>query len=286
MRVRDAIALITSDCRRQILANIEGAKLGRDPESLHQLRVGLRRLRAGLLVYRDTMPKARRRMLSAALRRLEHAVGAARDWDVLMGELRRAFAADGGPSPADRLLRAAHRRRRQSYRDVRAALVEPGIGRLMREVADLAARACRAKAAARPIGPFARDVLESRHRKVRRAGRRIHALDAEELHALRIEIKKLRYATEFFGGLWPARATDEYLTALRRLQDELGLLQDAAAGAALLAGMAPGAGDGVERSLALGGKWIERGRRHAHKRLAARWRAFKRAERFWLIPLE
>lgn len=285
MRVRDALALTTNDCCRQVLANIEGARLGPDPESLHQLRVGLRRLRASLLVYRDMMPDPQRQTLSGKLRRLEHAVGAARDWDVLTEELRRAFPAGSAPSEVHRLLRSAQRRRSESYREVRAVLAKLGVDRLMLQIERLVARACRATPADRPIGPFAREVLKSRHRKARRAGRGIQALDAEALHELRIEIKKLRYATEFFSGLWPARETDAYLNALRLLQDELGLLQDAAAGAALLAGLAPAKADGTERSLVLGGQWIERGRRRAHKRLAARWRAFKQAEKFWLTPL-
>src|SRR5436853_7153420 len=72
----------------------------RDPENVHQLRVGTRRAGAALRIFRDCLPdkvfkKARRR-----LRRLRRAAGVARDWDVFredLGERRRQEAADEQP---------------------------------------------------------------------------------------------------------------------------------------------------------------------------------------------
>jgi len=56
---------------------------------------------------------------------------------------------------------------------------------------------------ATPAPGFAAEVMRAYHAKVRKLGKKIRKLDAAGLHRLRIRIKKLRYATEFLGGLWP-----------------------------------------------------------------------------------
>jgi hypothetical protein len=46
--VADALAATLGNSRWHIRGNLEGATSGKDAESLHQLRVGVRRLRAAL----------------------------------------------------------------------------------------------------------------------------------------------------------------------------------------------------------------------------------------------
>ncbi|MBK1671665.1 hypothetical protein CKO28_27125 [Rhodovibrio sodomensis] len=55
-----------------------------------------------------------------------------------------------------------------------------------------------------------------------------------ELHRLRIQCKKLRYASEFFAGLFPKKATKRYLKGQEAIQDRLGAVNDAATGQRLL----------------------------------------------------
>ena len=56
----------------------------------------------------------------------------------------------------------------------------------------------------------------------------------EGLHALRKQLKKLRYTVETFAPLYPGGRAAKYLKALKELQDSFGSLNDAAmAGAAL-----------------------------------------------------
>ncbi|HAE50119.1 MAG: hypothetical protein CMO30_12760 [Tistrella sp.] len=80
-----------------------------------------------------------------------------------------------------------------------------------------------------PLGAFAARVLDKRLRKVLRRGRGLGKLAPEARHEVRIQVKKLRYACEFFGGL----ATDQkqatrFGKRLKALQDALGLLNDIA----------------------------------------------------------
>ena len=92
----------------QILANIPGALVGKDPEYLHQLRVGTRRLRAALRVFRGTMQRKDERALVRTLRKIAEASGPVRDWDVNAPRLPVSLRPE-----AARRRRAAHARLRR-----------------------------------------------------------------------------------------------------------------------------------------------------------------------------
>jgi CHAD domain-containing protein len=83
-----------------------------------------------------------------------------------------------------------------------------------------------------PIAVFAAEQLTRRWRKVRKKGKALAQLDAPGRHKLRIQAKKLRYATEFFASLFARRRAvkrrKRFLDALGRLQDGLGDLNDIA----------------------------------------------------------
>ena len=127
LRLGEAIAATLNNRGQQVLDNVAGARLRRDPESLHQLRVGLRRLRTALSLYRDAIPSSRRKALNGKLRELVHEVGSARDWDVLIAELHRTSSSGRNPGNFEQLHTAAHLRRAESYRQVRTILSKPGI---------------------------------------------------------------------------------------------------------------------------------------------------------------
>jgi CHAD domain-containing protein len=84
--------------------------------------------------------------------------------------------------------------------------------------------------AKRPIAGFAREELSRRRKKILKRGRKLRALDPPRRHKLRIEVKKIRYAAEFFGGVFPSRKANRrrqiFLGKLEPLQDCLGDLND------------------------------------------------------------
>jgi triphosphatase len=61
-------------------------------------------------------------------------------------------------------------------------------------------------------------------------GRKLREIDPRRRHKLRIEVKKIRYASEFFGGVFPSRKANRrrqiFLGKLGPLQDCLGDLND------------------------------------------------------------
>jgi inorganic triphosphatase YgiF len=64
--------------------------------------------------------------------------------------------------------------------------------------------------------------LSTLHRQVVRDGRRFEALPLEQQHQVRKRLKRLRYLAEFAAPLWPGKATRRYLKQLAPAQDALG----------------------------------------------------------------
>ncbi len=81
-----------------------------------------------------------------------------------------------------------------------------------------------------PIASAAAAEMERRRKKIVKRGTKLAEVDTARRHWIRIQIKKLRYACEFFGsaflGKKAARQRKELIAALERLQDRLGDLND------------------------------------------------------------
>jgi inorganic triphosphatase YgiF len=81
-------AYILSQCRRAA-KHIPGARLGEDPEELHDVRVAIRRLLTAMMTFRSCLPDGRYERLYSRLAELSSAVARVRDLDVQMGLVRR-----------------------------------------------------------------------------------------------------------------------------------------------------------------------------------------------------
>ena len=133
---------------------------------------------------------------------------------------------------------------------------------------------------------YARRELRRRARKLHRRGRRIAALDAAELHKLRIGAKKLRYATEFFADLFAGKPTKRTVRGLAELQDLLGGMNDSRTAQNLLDRIAtvPAERDAAV-PVALGAGLVEGmvlARRTADRRQLERsWRRYDKATKAW-----
>jgi CHAD domain-containing protein len=83
------------------------------------------------------------------------------------------------------------------------------------------------KNAAVPIDRLARRWIWRRYRRVLNRGSAINKTSPNaDLHALRIEAKKLRYLLEFFASLFPADEITALVKQLKKLQDNLGEFND------------------------------------------------------------
>jgi triphosphatase len=125
-----------------------------------------------------------------------------------------------------------------------------------------------------------------RYKKVRKRGKGFAHLSASERHQLRIGVKKLRYAVDFFGGLYEGEDTDDYSDSLGELQDDLGRQNDLAVMERRLTALTAdgkASGEAQELSRAIGkviGWHAREAALHAPD-LAKRWKRLKKGKRFW-----
>jgi CHAD domain-containing protein len=243
---------------RHQLAEIErhdpGTRLGRDPESLHDMRVGVRRLRALLragreLVAGDTVE------LDERLKELGRILGEVRDLDVLLARLDAEAAELGGEDAkrAASLLAALRTERSGSRSRLLGALRSDEYLALLDDTARTIDELEPSESAA-----TLDELTNKAAAKLRKAVRKLPEEPAnEELHAVRKKGKRARYAAELAGR-------DRLVKRAKKLQDVLGEHQDAVVAAERLRELAAGAEP--ERAL-VAGRLVER---EEERRLEAR----------------
>lgn len=219
---------------RESLAHVAGNQgailTGRDIEGVHQMRVGLRRLRAALGLFRHLFRAPARDSLLDELRWLASALAPARAWDVFLAEqLPPVTVALVGETELREIERAAGSLREAAYAEARSAIGSSRFLNLMLSARLLLAEPPWAENAGieRSARDVAFEILDRRHRKARRLAKEAHRLEEQELHALRLRLKKLRYAAEFFASLFPERRVRTYLKSISRSQQSLGHVNDA-----------------------------------------------------------
>lgn len=232
-------------------------RLADDPEAIHDMRVVLRRLRAALKAVPAAWSSRWCETTRSELRWLAQELGALRDLDVHAQRVA-AFAEVAPPalraSVADLLQRATRDRPAQVDR-VRAALdshrYEKLLVRLEKHAERGAGQASSRGAGAR-LTEVAADAIDKAFRRVRRSSKHLDANPRpEELHELRIRVKRARYVVELFAPLLgkPARRVARRLA---ELQDHLGTYQDAVVGADFVHSYVASCGDQLTPATMLG----------------------------------
>jgi CHAD domain-containing protein len=206
---------------------LPGARKG-DAQSVHHARVATRRLREALPLVASGRTG---RKLAKGVRRVTRALGPVRELDVALMNLDQWQLSADVPD-------AAIARLRQLVTDERRRLETEMVRRLAHFNLEKVQK--KALAAARRDGvgkgtPNARDprrIAAAQARAARRADALQAAIDnaagiylPDRLHAVRIAVKKLRYALEVARDLKGSRATARIRT-LKRAQDLLGHMHD------------------------------------------------------------
>lgn len=231
MGPRRALAALLQSCLAQVLPN--QAELARPVgeaqrvETLHQLRVGLRRTRTALREFGGGVggvDAAWDGTLAAAFRQL----GAQRDLDVMASTLAPALDAARAAGLGEGLAVVAAAP--ASDTDPAAPLREAAFNTLLLDLIGfvLLAADMPDAADAPPLQARARQRLKRLHRQVTAQAADFHALPDEERHRLRKRAKRLRYALEFCAPLFGRKAGKRYLASLREVQQALGELNDLA----------------------------------------------------------
>jgi inorganic triphosphatase YgiF len=241
--VDEAMAGIFADCFRHWTVNQAAAADGRDPEGIHQMRVGLRRLRSALSIFKSVIPASQLAWLQPEAKAAIGGLGAARDWDVFILELLGPVKATNPDEVAlDVLARLAKKKRNAAYRAARKAIAGPDYAAfVLRYGAWLTGRdwtmdrdITAAARGAGTVAEFATRHLEKRFKRAADMGKNAAELSDADRHQLRIRLKKLRYGVEFFTSIYGRKTVAPFLGALKALQDDLGHLQDLAVARTLL----------------------------------------------------
>ncbi|WP_293676587.1 CYTH and CHAD domain-containing protein [uncultured Phenylobacterium sp.] len=286
----EAFQAVARESLVQIAGNAALLQRAQNPDVLHQLRVGLRRLRAGLFVFKGLLDAPGLDAARRETRWLAGELAEARDIDVF---LQNAAATDEIEESAgrDAFFRALRIAQADAYERALAAIRSARfrslllmlgewieIGAWLR-LADDRQRSLREGPAAALAGP----VLDKLDRRVRRRSRRFMHLEVGARHDLRKQAKKLRYATAFFAEAFPKhpKRRERFDACLRTLQDRLGELNDMAVARAV-AMKAVGRRSG-ELAFAAG---LEVGRLTGDEDVAlkaahAALKAFRKAKPFW-----
>ena len=206
-----------------------GSRTTRDAESVHRLRVATRRAIAAIDAFHDLLPAKRAEWFAKRLRRIRRSAGEARDLDVLTDRLAGEACEAPGGRARRRLVAMLSKQREVSRKPIRAQherLLEADwldhVERLIARISAGRGQPTFHDYAQRQLRPLMRRFFTSADRKLR---------TADEIHSLRIEGKKLRYAMEIFSSVFTPRMRARCYDALEQLQETLGDFTDHASAA-------------------------------------------------------
>lgn len=290
----EALSTIVLTCIDHLRAN-EGCVLSRaHEEGVHQMRVATRRLRSSLSLFRNLLPTEQRKYINRELRWLIGEMGPARDWDVFVGEVLSPVMND---LPEEKPLKVLHRIAEEQgdkgYETAQAAIRSQrytGLVMLMSAWAEGRSwhdeSTPEASFAIRGVAiDVADDLLEAHYQGVCAIGKDFDALDDERRHNLRIQIKKLRYASEFFRSLYPKQKSATFIDALKTLQDQLGANNDLAVARGLLDGIIKNEKGKTRTRLSYAAGiivgWHSHVSDHRELTLTETWQRFANTQPFW-----
>ncbi len=228
-----SLDLPSSEAGRRIVARHVTRLAGREvamrstgaaPDEVRRVRTACRRLRCALHVFGIADPRA-----LDALRETAERLAPVRELDVLVGSLRAQlrhlppFLDRAAHRLLDRLLVLAEDVRSEAIASLRAKPRLAG----MRRLQDLSAEGAVVDENADRLGTIAPQLLHDAVDRMVNAGRAaVPSEDAETLHALRLDVKRLRYLIEDLG-----QGQSRDLVRLRQrvahLQEILGEIDDA-----------------------------------------------------------
>ncbi len=207
-----------------LLTHDPGARLGREPESLHQMRVATRQLRAILRTARPLLVPEWTSSLREDLRWLGRLLGPARDLDVQLAYFREEStsldARDRRPLSSFIAHLEAQRTNAQEalLNELKSARYLDLVRRLQQAAHDLTAIESTLTL---------RDLAKQEYTKLRHAIRQaVRAPNSATIHEIRIKTKRARYAAELAGST-VGKLAIRFINKARAVQDVLGMHQDA-----------------------------------------------------------
>jgi CHAD domain-containing protein len=212
--------------------HLPGVQQDLDTEFVHQARVAIRRMRSALRLFREAIPESAATYLRGELKWLGGMFGAVRDLDVFLLNLSRfKMQIESFPTKKKRAFEDwIEKHRRAPLKAICQALESPRYRNFERRLAKFLDRPLparpRSSLALKPVREVAPLIITEKFDAVIEQGRALLAdPKPKQYHLLRIQMKKLRYASEFMATAYEG-ALDAMIERTVEIQDCLGELQD------------------------------------------------------------
>ncbi|WP_417513919.1 CHAD domain-containing protein [Minwuia sp.] len=275
-----AIAHILSVTVAQAMANMAAAADGRDVSGVHQLRVALRRLRSGFSIFGEHLGEPVEGLNEQA-RRLLQALSPARDLDVFLNETLPPVLAEYPEGRGlDQLKQRAAQQRAAAYAQVRGICDDPEFSRFLVRVLLLARELEDHQRDDVSVRDFSIDVMKRHRKKALKKGRDFDTMPTVQRHEVRIAVKKLRYAVDFFRALYPPDDVKPFRRKLKTLQDDFGALNDAAVADVLADRIADGFVEALMGAALIKG-WYAHRLKAIEPHMIVAWNDFRKTDPFW-----
>ncbi len=204
-----------------------------DTEFLHDYRVAIRRSRSALSQIKEVFPLRTTERFKNELRIIQQATNQLRDLDVylLKKENYKSKLPENLKKNIDPLYQLLHEKRKTALREVTAYISSDDYRKKIEDWEYFLNRKTRRTSTALNAAKTVIEVSNQRifkiYRKIVKKGWKIlQNISEEQLHQLRIDCKKLRYLLEFFSGLYPKEKISSIIKQLKKLQDNLGAIND------------------------------------------------------------
>lgn len=209
----------------QLQGNERGLRETDAPEYVHQARIAIRRLRTAIRVWQPLLPSQYRRDFNPRWRQLAAMLGDTRNWDVFVDEilppLLKTFPQHPDLPP---LHQRAGERRASARKAAVASITSREYSHLLLEFT--AATLALSERRQPTLLKFAPRSLEKCARRASTLAHRTRDVDPTVRHDLRVALKRLHDALDFFAPLLPAPDLARSLDRVTRLLDLLGSLND------------------------------------------------------------
>ncbi len=219
----DALQSLIWACLLHFQENLHGVHCeNHDAEYVHQMRVALRRLRVVLRMAEKLHGAEELAALRDAAGKLGITLGRIREWDVFIAQIILPMSSSIEENQGQALLAYCEQQRAACY----ASLVPREVQRLLLRFAIWMNGDYwhEAESISLSLKDVAVKQFQLLHKRYMREAENLN--DAQQLHALRIVVKKLRYSVEFFSMLYDKHKVKSYLGGLGEVQELLGFIND------------------------------------------------------------
>jgi len=281
----DALQTLIWSCLLHLQGNLRGAMDSGDAEYLHQMRIALRRLRVVLRMTEKFRSDAQLATLRSEFAMLGTTLGRIREWDVFIAGVAGPLCATrAGDDGLQVLLDVSERQRADCYMGLRSVAQRRELQRLILRLAIWMHGSYwqQAGEGAPHALVFAVRYLQRLEKRYKKTEQQRDVTDYRQLHALRILAKKLRYSAECYTSLYGKKEAGNYLSALGKVQEVLGEINDVAVARRLLNDLAQTTElSGHPQTIMLAMDWIDSNIPINIRLLRKNSRSFNKNQAFW-----